>query len=547
MKWLDDVTYKSLPDSLGIMPDEADSAHHLNLVKRHILETFSEEGYFSGRIDSLTTKSNDLHIYTTRGYRFILSTFDINYAGSLETTEKYPPRLKSGAFYSQNAVELEINRIIKHYESLGFPLISVEIEKFVTDPSNNSVHIDLCVNTNGRMRAAGIKTSKLERNTLVYLEKASGVRNEDIITPELMLVARRNLENTGLFEYVSEPDILVRGDENFLYFDLNERSTNAFDVLIGYVPQQDGDNTIVGTGKIRVRNALWQGSTLDLAFERLRQDVTSLDMALNRNWIMDIPLGMGGSFNFLQQDSSYQVRNLKVNSSWYLSSALEISVSLRRESTSANANPELPVRVLNGNATLAGVGLHYSNVDNRVSPTTGIELLMNLETGVKRTTDSRSIQYTPNKNLGQQEVNLRVRPYFNPFFRQVVALSLNGFYKESPEFTESDLFRFGGTKSIRGYREDQFYASRFAWGDLEYRYLLDEASYGFLFGAYGMYHRPQLITEPDLLNQTSGNLYSWGFGFSYSTPIGFMQFTYALSPEESFTNGKIHFGITKDW
>lgn len=547
LSWFDNGSERALPESLQVLPEESDSATHLDRATRYILEVYSQEGYFSGRIDSVGGNSEQISIHSTRGERFTLEQFEIGYADSLEGIEEYRPRLNPGSSYSQILVESEISRIISHYEARGFPLVSVQIDELAADTDANSISIDLLVRTNGQMRAAGIKTSKLERNDPVYLERASGVRSSDIITPGLMQIARRNLENTGLFEYVAEPSILVRDGDHYLYFDVRERNTNSFDVLLGYVPQPDGGNSVVGTGKIRVRNAIWQGSTLDLAFERLQHDVTMLDMAFKRNWIMEIPLGLGGSFNFFQQDSSYQIRNVKAYSSWDLSGSLEISGSLRRETTSANSNPDLPVRVLNGHATFAGLGLHYLNVDFRASPTSGLEFLMNLETGIKSTTDSRANLYTPNKNIRQQEASLIIRPYFNPFFRQVVALRLNGFYMESPEFTESDLFRFGGAKSLRGYREDQFLASRLAWGDVEYRYLLDEASYAFVFGAYGMFHRPQLITESLPDNRHTGDLYAWGFGFSYSTPIGFMQFSYALSPEDPVTNGKIHFGVMKDF
>jgi outer membrane translocation and assembly module TamA len=133
----------------------------------------------------------------------------------------------------------------------------------------------------------------------------------------------------------------------------------------------------------------------------------------------------------------------------------------------------------------------------------------------------------------------------------------------SPHYTETDLNRFGGAKSLRGFREEQFQSSHMLWGDLEYRYLLDRFSYAFIFSAAGYYQRPVLVfdersapassfTEQDESRELVENasrqkqsemLYSYGFGFSYATPVGIIRFNYALSQADSFANGKVHVGI----
>jgi outer membrane protein assembly factor BamA len=114
---------------------------------------------------------------------------------------------------------------------------------------------------------------------------------------------------------------------------------------------------------------------------------------------------------------------------------------------------------------------------------------------------------------------------------------------EAYRVTFNDLIRFGGANSFRGYAEEQFQAGRLLWGDIEYRFLLDRNSYLFVFGAAGRFHRPKLLTETSNQFQTTDNLYSTGFGMSYQTRIGRLKFTYAISPEESIGNGKVHFGI----
>jgi len=117
-------------------------------------------------------------------------------------------------------------------------------------------------------------------------------------------------------------------------------------------------------------------------------------------------------------------------------------------------------------------------------------------------------------------------------------------FLESPHFLITDLFRFGGAESLRGFREDQFRGSQVVWADLEARYLIDRNSYLFLFGAYGFYERPQLINEETDQFTISDTLTSLGFGLAFQSPLGIIKFSYAISPDEDLGNGKVHVGIT---
>jgi outer membrane protein insertion porin family len=117
-------------------------------------------------------------------------------------------------------------------------------------------------------------------------------------------------------------------------------------------------------------------------------------------------------------------------------------------------------------------------------------------------------------------------------------------FLESPHYLITDLFRFGGAESFRGFREDQFRGSSVIWGELEGRYMLQQNSYLFLFGAYGYYERPRLLTEDDELLSFKESLTSFGFGLAFQTQLGIIKFSYAVSPNENLSNGNVHVGIS---
>jgi outer membrane protein insertion porin family len=112
-------------------------------------------------------------------------------------------------------------------------------------------------------------------------------------------------------------------------------------------------------------------------------------------------------------------------------------------------------------------------------------------------------------------------------------------------FEQSDLFRLGGTNSLRGYRENQFLGSRVLWSNLEYRLLLTRRTFAFVFYDTGYYQR---MEEPEKLieKQEAFNM-GYGLGLNVETGIGVLAVSFALAKGDSFSEGKIHFGLINEF
>jgi len=512
-----------------------------------LIAWFYRQGFLSATIDSLVKNDNNKAVYAAKGCQYKIGSFNVieDVADSL-STDTYQPLLGKGESFSNNRLEQEIQAILGFYEERGYPLVEVRIRDFEPVAKNCRINITLLVHSGEQMRASGVLFPTLEINNPDYIETVTSVKDSSLITPELMENSYRNLENTELFKKVEEPDIVIRNDKYYLQYNLEEKNPNSFDGLLGLVPDEDGGNTVVGDLKFKIRNVIWDGSTTDFNFRRLQDLVTRLNLGFEKDWIFGAPFGAGAQFNFLQQDTSYQVRDFVLTGSYSFNSATKIVGSLRRETAVANDDPDLQVNVLDAQSTFAGLGFEFNSTDDRISPTRGIKLKLNLETGVKDVSDERAEADSIDNRLSQRVFNLSVQPFIPLFNRTVLTSSVNAFVIQSDQLSESDLIRFGGARTLRGFREDQFMASRMFWGDLEYRYRLDPTSYAFVFGAVSTFERPRLSTEPKTKEDEIEWVNSWGFGMTFTTPLGLMQFSYAISSENSFDNGVVHFGIIAD-
>ena len=114
-------------------------------------------------------------------------------------------------------------------------------------------------------------------------------------------------------------------------------------------------------------------------------------------------------------------------------------------------------------------------------------------------------------SISQQKLELDLSYYQSTFSKQVIALSLHAREMKGGFYEISDLYKLGGTNSLRGYRENQFLGNRIFWSNLEYRLLLSNKTYSYLFFDTGYYLRD----EDKERNVIRTEAFNYGYGFWY--------------------------------
>ena len=127
------------------------------------------------------------------------------------------------------------------------------------------------------------------------------------------------------------------------------------------------------------------------------------------------------------------------------------------------------------------------------------------------------------------------------FKRNVAAVSFHARELRGDQFEITDLYRLGGTNSLRGYRENQFLGSRIFWSNLEYRFQFDRRSFFFVFFDNGYFLQRE--NEINRIEKLSAYKTGYGAGITFQTGLGIMKVSYALGEGDNFNKGKIHFGI----
>jgi outer membrane protein insertion porin family len=199
-------------------------------------------------------------------------------------------------------------------------------------------------------------------------------------------------------------------------------------------------------------------------------------------------------------------------------------------------------RVPRSTTASGGIEVLFDTRDDPYSPASGARYRADYHFGRKTINDvnARGLM-----SGSVQQFTVDLDSYIPAFTRQVVALGLHGRQVQGAAVDESEMFRFGGTNSLRGYRENQFLGTKVGWMNLEYRLLLARHSFmaGFLDAGY--YFRPGSVTTGAGAAQSF--LYGYGIGLRFDSPLGNLGVSFAFGKGDSFAQGKVHVGIINEF
>jgi|GEM_PF-6381878 outer membrane protein insertion porin family len=435
--------------------------------------------------------------------------------------------------YNRFRVEETLQQTIEDYKKEGYVEAEVIVRKAEVDTVNKQLKLDIAIDRGEQVQ---VKELFIVGNTIqsdAYLRKISRVSDQGNLDIAAVKEARENLLNSGLFESVGEWEWVKDESGAFsVLLPVVELNRNEVEGLIGYVPNADGAGQLVGDFKGTAWNVFTEGNSVDLVYQRVRPEVSRLQLASHQYWVGQLPLELGLEFAFFQNDSTYQQRSMDVSLGYMMTSTLSIQSSLYHKVV--NVNDEAPsVNEEDSKASGLELGFLFNSVVNNEVPIAGNRLALSLGRY------ARSSKSDDNNILRYNYLEGLVDNYTQLSKQQVLAMRIRGFSLLGDEFRDTDYQRIGGANSIRGYTEEQFLASQYIWGDVELRCITSrQQSYFFLFAAGGYFEKKNAS------NTIQKDLYSGGLGFDLATRLGRLKLTYALSAQTTIDNGKIHLRFT---
>ncbi len=534
------------------------SSDRVRSVGEALLDHLQRKGYYYARLDSATvdssSESTTVHVYARRGPRVEVGTLRIEGAETVPSSElRRLMETQEGRPLDPRRLEADVQAILDRYEKEGRLLTEVRVtEARIDSTAPPRLQVTLRVDEGPALWLKRIEVPDDARTAPSLVARLAGLATGAPLADYDPEAIRESLGSSPFFESVERPELRVESDGGaILRIPVEEAPPGSFDLVLGYLPASNtrDQGQLVGNGHLLLEHVFGGGRRFDLTLDRRPGQTSIFDLSISDPYLFRLPFRVTGRFQGEQRDSTYGERSYGLDVGYRFGEAFELTGSLSREVVApGQAGARLRdgrQRIPRSRTLFYGLGLRYETLNRRVNPRRGLRLNVQLEQGRKRQVFQRITAEgdttREQESIQQERLRGTIRAFVPLFDRQVLVVGGDGSVLRSRTYDRSDLFRFGGATSLRGYDEDRFLGNVTVRGVAEYRYQIGRRSYAYAFGDLGYVARPALGSASATQDWQPG----YGVGVQIQTAIGLITTTYALNPEVTTPlDGRVHFGLS---
>jgi len=544
-----------MSSALGVAKNGIFDQSLLKPMVSKLLAFHHEQGYLYAQIDSVKTtfapdnKTVRLNLYGRSGDPAYYGEIKIN-ADSLDINQyRQLLDINEGDRYARVFLENNFQYLLNYAADQGYPFTEITIDQIKFRQEGNNIYTDIVlrIKEGGRVYIKGVKISGNSYTIDDVILRELNLKKGDVYSKSALDEIPEQLMRLQIFKNVSEPGIsLIQDDSAIVNIDIEEGNSILIDGVVGYVPQGSGNKSggdFTGLLNLSLKNIFGTARKFDVHWQKPDTYSEEFNLRYTEPWLLDYPVGITVGLDRTVRDSSFIKWNTFLNSRIRVRKNLTAIVGISRKLAFPDSVSSRNNRLLRNEVINLEMGLEYDTRDYPINPRSGLFYSSSYAYGFKNNNGPSYIlaEDSVSKKEELQTLQLEFGWYYNLWSNQVVSMELNGKQIKGDQLQLTDLFWFGGSRTLRGYRENQYWGKVIAWANLEYRFILDRNSRLFIFSDWGFYQGlDNTVRENEVLP-------GYGLGIRFDTPLGIMGVDYGLGKGDGFREGKIHFGITSQF
>jgi outer membrane protein assembly factor BamA len=526
------------------------SAADLNKELQKVLFECYDNAYLAAVYDSVITDSLSGMAYLNFGAQYKWAKLEKGNADEGVLSEiGFREKLYSGKPVSYKNVKKVQEKLVTYYENNGYPFASVKLDSIVITEGQMSAKLHLEKSREVKIDSVVIRGNA--KITPVYLYNYLGISPGSRYDESQLKKVNTRIAELPFLRAVKPASVTFTDKYTKLVLQLEKRRASQFDGIVGILPDnKTGKILFTGDVRLKLQNGLGRGELIDLNWRRLQEQTQDLKARLVYPFILRSPFGVDYNFKLYKKDTTYLDVTQNVGLQYLLSGGNYLKVFYNNKTSTLLSTKGLEyLTTLPPNADVStnmyGLGFRFERLDYRLNPRKGYTLQMNASAGtkvIKKNTRLNPVVYDKLKlNSAVYNGELEAAVYIPFAGRSTVMIGNQSAFLYGETTFRNELFRIGGLKSLRGFDEESIYASSYSILSLEYRFILEQNSYLYLFGNGAWYENNEVA---DYVQDTP---YGFGAGISFETKAGIFSINYALGKQFSnpieLKSGKIHFGI----
>ncbi|MAS21296.1 MAG: hypothetical protein CMF34_13745 [Leeuwenhoekiella sp.] len=486
-----------------IFPDQKNLEQYLSAIKDSLLNN----GFFKHQIIKLNKPADTVYaikFISGRKTEIFKLQYEqpsiLSYANRLElkADSSYiyirPRRLKSAL---EDFVILDSKN--------GRPLASYSIKNISL--SKDTAFAQLFVATNQNLKLNEVVIKGYDKFPKSFLKHFAKLQNNSPYNEESINKKINYLKQLDFITQIKEPDILFKKDTTTLYLYLGKENSNQLEGFLGFASQENSNNVrLNGYLDLNLVNTLNYGEQLKFKFQGNGDNQQQLEASLRMPYLFRSPLSLTPGLRLFRQDSIFSNSQTKLKIDYTWSPKFKTNAQVEQiSSTKLEVGPSATIEDFR--KTLLTTGFEISR--NKSSSDPFDTNYLNFEIGYSsRNTDNQETK------LNQLIFNLDAAYLFDFSKKHKFYIKNTTAYISPKDIFENEMYRFGGMHTLRGYKENDFYASFFSAFQSEYVFKPVE---GLILNTVvdAAYYKNHVIQKSEIL-------YGTGIGASIPTNAGWL-------------------------
>ncbi|WP_268035570.1 BamA/TamA family outer membrane protein [Algoriphagus sp. PAP.12] len=445
-------------------------------------------------------------------------------------------------------VSLLIDQILQDSENDGYPFASVKLDSI--SRTGSGIEASLNYDYGPLITWDSVKVNDQSKTSEKYIQNLLGIVPGSPFSEKQLSEAVKVIDRSPYFKSSGYPALTFQFQKAQPTFQLIERNANVIDGIIGFLPNENEPGKLLVTGQLDLQLYHLGGKGRDVlvSWQRFNELTQSLAINAKESFIFNSPLDVGGAFSLLKQDSTFLKRDLGIVFGYRVSPNFYVNFLANRVASDLLATfeyrevDELP-EIADYRWSEYGVAAEWDLLDDIIAPRRGFKVRIKTSAGNKRILENTGLPeevYTGlDMNTPQYsfQLNLEKHVFIKPNWGMYLGGA--GGLVQNENLLLNDLYRIGGLKSIRGFNENFFYASSYAYLNFEQRLFFGENSFLLLFLDGGILENPYFAMSKE-------KPFSMGAGLNFETGSGIFRFIYAVGKSNqqalTFSQSNIHFG-----
>ena len=535
---------------------------------RGVIGDFHKQAYLESSFDFISKKDSILTLKFHLGNRYEWAQLrNGNVSEAFLAQVGYREKLfENKAFIYSEIADIE-EKLLSYAEDNGYPFAQVWLDSIVIQ--NSQISAALMMKTGAVFKFDTIHTEGLVKISSTYLQNYLELKKGAFFSRSKILQISRRLADLPFLSERKKPTITFKENNTAtINLFLENKKASRWDFLVGVQPNTTTNGsqkfTVTFNGNADFQNLLGLGERIFANFENLRPQSPRLNLKVTYPYILNFPFGFDGSFDLYKRDSVYIETHLNLGTQYMLGGNDYLKLfwnNYKSNNLIINALQIIQTKQLPATLDILtntfGLELSKQKLDYRFNPRKGWSVVLRGSAGVRQVRKNSDILNLKDSsdstfNFSKLYDTLSLKnfqytissqsAYYLPFLKRgVLKIGIQGsFIFTTSPISQNEQYRIGGNRILRGFNEESIFASRYAVGTLEYRFLLGRNSYLYAFGDVGY------VEDVTRTTRRYDTPIGFGAGITFETKVGLFGFTLAAGREQGnpidFRNTKTHFG-----